>query len=178
MGVQLVLMEEQPEPLSFEELALPLLDSLFRYARWLARNESEAEDLVQEAYLKALNGFGGFAAGTNFRAWMFRILRNTFLTSRSGLRGLPPVSLDEEAQLDVVDAATPESHFLQRSNMEALRRAIEELPVEFREVLLLSDVEEMSYKEIAETLSVPIGTVTSRLVRARQKVRKALSQDR
>jgi RNA polymerase sigma-70 factor (ECF subfamily) len=178
MGVELARMEEQPERRSFEELALPLLDSLFRYARWLTRNPSEAEDLVQEAYLKALKGFDGFTPGSNIRAWMFRIVRNTFLTSRSGLRALPPVSLDEEPQLEIADGATPESHFLERANMEALRRAIEDLPVEFREVLLLSDVEEMSYKEIAETLSVPIGTVTSRLVRARQKIRKAFSRHR
>ncbi len=111
---------------------------------------------------------------------MFRIVRNTFLTSRSGLRAVPPVSLDEEPELldQMVDDATPEWHFLQRVNAEALRRAIEELPADFREVLLLSDVEEMSYKEIAETLAIPIGTVTSRLIRARQKVRMALASER
>jgi RNA polymerase sigma-70 factor (ECF subfamily) len=156
---------------SFEELALPLLDSLYRYARWLTRNPTEAEDLVQEACLKGLRGFQSFLPGSNMRAWMFRILRNTFLTSRSGLR---VVSIDEE-EIDIVDSVTPESNFMQRADAAALRRAIEELPVEFREVLLLCDVEEMSYKEIAETLSIPIGTVTSRLMRARRKVRKAFS---
>jgi RNA polymerase sigma factor (sigma-70 family) len=171
-------MEDRRERQSFEELALPLLDSLYRYARWLARDPSEAEDLVQESYLKGLRGFGGFNPGSNIRAWMFRILRNTFLTSRSGLRAVPPLSLDEEPQLvdEIADGSTPESHLLQRADADALRRSIEELPVEFREVLLLSDVEEMSYKEIAETLSIPIGTVTSRLMRARQKVRKAFSR--
>lgn len=157
---------------TFEELALPLLDALYRYARWLTRDSSEAEDLVQEAYLKGMRGFGGFHAGSSIRAWMFRILRNTFLTSRTGLRGVPTVSLDDE--MPIPDAATPELHLLQRADVESLRRAIETLPVEFREVLLMSDVEEMSYGEIAETLSIPIGTVTSRLIRARQKVRKAL----
>jgi len=172
-------MEDRRERQSFEELALPLLDSLYQYARWLTRNPTEAEDLVQEAYLKGLRGFGGFIPGSNIRAWMFRILRNTFLTSRSGLRAVPPVSLDEEPQLldAIADGATPESHLLQRADAESLRRAIEELPVEFREVLLLSDVEEMSYKEIAETLSIPLGTVTSRLMRARQKIRKAFSRE-
>jgi len=164
-------MEDGRERQSFEELAMPLLDSLYRYARWLTRNPTEAEDLVQEAYLKGLRGFGGFNPGSNIKAWMFRILRNTFLTSRSGLRAVPPEPLDEE----IADGSTPESHLLQRADADALRRAIEELPVEFREVLLLSDVEEMSYKEIAEALSIPIGTVTSRLMRARQKVRKAFS---
>ncbi len=159
------------ESRSFEELALPLLDSLYRYARWLTRNATEAEDLVQEAYLKALRGFDSFRAGSNIRAWMFRILRNTFLTSRSGLRA---ESLDEQ---EMMDAATPESQFFRRVDAQSLRRAIEQLPVEFREVLLLCDVEEMSYKEIAEMLSIPMGTVTSRLIRARQKVRKALTQE-
>ena len=163
---------------SCEELALPLLDSLYQYAWWLTRNPTEAEDLVQEAMLKGLRGFGGFIAGSNIRAWMFRILRNTFLTSRSGLRAVAPLSLDDETRFteEIADSATPESHLLQRADAAALRRAIEELPVEFREVLLLSDMEEMSYKEIAETLSIPIGTVTSRLMRARRKIRKAFSR--
>ena len=158
---------------SFEELALPLLDALYRYARWLTRDAGEAEDLVQEAYLKGLRGFGGFHAGSSIRAWMFRILRNTFLTSRTGLRAVPTVSLDDETP--IVDAATPELHMLQRADVEALRRAIENLPVEFREVLLMSDVEEMSYKEIAETLSIPIGTVMSRLSRARTELKSRLA---
>ena|SRR5882672_3581271 len=165
-------MEERGGIATFEELALPLLDALYRYARWLTRDAGEAEDLVQEAYLKGLRGFGGFHAGSSIRAWMFRILRNTFLTSRTGLRGVPTISIDDEPL--IADVATPELHLLQRADVESLRRAIENLPVEFREVLLMSDVEEMSYKEIAETLSIPIGTVTSRLIRARQKVRKAL----
>ena len=158
------------ESASFEELAVPLLGPLYRYARCLTRNATEAEDLVQEAYLKALRGFAGFAPGSNIRAWMFRILRNTFLTSRSGLRVVP---LDDE---EIVDIATPESTFLQKFDAVALRSAIDELTVEFREVLLLCDVEDMSYKEIAETLSIPIGTVNSRLIRARQKVRVALRE--
>jgi RNA polymerase sigma-70 factor (ECF subfamily) len=170
-------MEDRRDGQSFEELALPLLDSLYQYARWLSRDPAEAEDLVQESYLKGLRGFGGFLPGSSIRAWMFRILRNTFLTSRTGLRAIPTRSLDEEPRIidEMADGATPESDLLQRADAESLRHAIEDLPVEFREVLLLSDVEEMSYKEIAETLSIPIGTVTSRLIRARQKVRKALS---
>ena len=176
-GVEEVRMDDGGEPRSFEELALPLLDSLYQYARWLTRNPAEAEDLVQEAYLKGLRGFGGFLPGSNIKAWMFRILRNTFLTSRSGLRAVPPLSLDEEPHLleTIADDATPESHLLQRASADELRDAIAGLPVEFREVLLLSDVEEMRYREIAEMLSIPIGTVTSRLMRARQKIRKALS---
>ena len=176
-GVEVFRMEQRSGPQSFEELALPLLDSLYRYAWWLTRNTAEAEDLVQEAFLKGLRGFAGFLPGSNIRAWMYRIVHNTFLTSRSGLRAVPTISLDEEPRImdELADDVTPESNLLTRASGEALRLAIEDLPVEFREVLLLCDVEEMSYKEIAETLSIPMGTVTSRLVRARQKVRRSLS---
>ncbi|HEX3583446.1 MAG TPA: sigma-70 family RNA polymerase sigma factor [Thermoanaerobaculia bacterium] len=161
---------------TFEELATPLFGQLYDYAHWLTRDGSEAEDLVQETYLKAFRGFGSFSAGTNFRAWIYRILRNTFLTSRTGLRAAPQISIDEDPDEyeQLGDRNTPESLFLGRFTADALRRAIEELPLPFREVLLLSDVENMSYKEIAETLSIPVGTVTSRLMRARRRVRDAL----
>ena len=165
---------------AFEELALPLFEPLYNYARWLTHDPIEAEDLVQETYLKGLRGFGSFAPGTNFRAWMYRILRNTFLTSRSGLRAVPPVSIDEDpdAYEQISVAETPESLFFARVDSETLRSSIEALPLTFREVLVLSDVENMSYREIAETLSIPIGTVTSRLIRARQKVRNTLRGER
>jgi RNA polymerase sigma-70 factor (ECF subfamily) len=108
---------------------------------------------------------------------MFRILRNTFLTSRTGLRAVPPLSIDDETD-EVMqlpsDEATPELRLYQRANEKVLQDAIAALPLPFREVLLLSDVEEMSYKEIAETLSLPLGTVTSRLLRARRKMREAI----
>lgn len=161
---------------TFEALALPLFEPLYNYARWLARDAEEAEDLVQETYLKAFRGFGSFTAGTNFRAWIYRILRNTFLTSRSGLRGMPQVSIDEDPDRfeGLAEETTPETIFFSRANAEALQTAIEALPLPFREVILLSDVENFSYKEIAETLSIPVGTVTSRLLRARAKVREAL----
>ena len=165
---------------TFEALALPLFEPLYNYARWLTRDVDEAEDLVQETYLKAFRGFGSFTAGTNFRAWMYRILRNTFLTSRSGLRAVPPLSIDDDpVQYEgITETSTPETIFFSRANAEALRLAIEALPLPFREVILLSDIENMSYKEIAETLSIPVGTVTSRLMRARAKVREALRGSR
>jgi len=165
---------------AFEELALPLFEPLYNYARWLASDPIEAEDLVQETYLKGLRGFGSFTPGTNFRAWMYRILRNTFLTSRSGLRAVPPLSIDEDPESfeQISVSETPESLFFARADSDALRRAIEALPLPFREVLVLADVEGMSYREIAETLAIPIGTVTSRLIRARQKVRNALRGER
>jgi RNA polymerase sigma-70 factor, ECF subfamily len=160
---------------SFEELAMPLFDQLYNFAHWLTQNRQEAEDLVQETYAKALKGFSSFQSGTNFRAWMYRILRNTFLTSRTGLRVTMTVPLPEEDGPELaVEHTTPETLLVERSNRELLQSAIDELPVHFREILLLCEVEEMSYQEISETLSVPIGTVMSRLSRARRTLRERL----
>jgi RNA polymerase sigma factor (sigma-70 family) len=164
--------DDQPSP-GFEELAMPLFDSLYNFARWLAHNSNDAEDLVQETYLKALRSFASFQPGTNFRAWMFKILRNTFLSSCSTLDRRLTFATDLEDDLPVSSAisATPESLLIERSSVEACREAIEQLPVIFREVILLCDVEEASYREIAEILSIPMGTVMSRLSRARKAVR-------
>jgi len=163
---------------SFEELAMPLFDSLYNFARWLTHDREEAEDLVQETYRKALKGFPSFQPGTNFRAWMYRIMRNTFLTSRTGLKSGMTISLDSEEGESVLPATaeTPESLLIDRTNQQMVQEAIEELPVIFREVLLLCDVEEMSYQEIAETISIPIGTVMSRLARARNALRLGLTK--
>jgi len=163
---------------SFEELAMPLFDSLYNFARWLTQDREEAEDLLQETFSKALKGFSSYQQGTNFRAWMYRILRNTFLTSRSGLKSAATVSLDSEEGESVQPATadTPESLLIDRANQRMVQEAIEELPLNFREVLLLCDVEEMSYQEIAETVSIPIGTVMSRLARARNALRLALTK--
>jgi len=161
---------------SFEELAMPLFDQLYNFAHWLTQNREEAEDLVQETYAKALKGFSSFRLGTNFRAWMYRILRNTFLTSRTGLKVTMTVPLDaeEDGPELAVEHDTPETFLVERSNRELLQSAIDELPLHFREILLLCEVEEMSYQEISETLSVPIGTVMSRLSRARKILRDRL----
>jgi RNA polymerase sigma-70 factor (ECF subfamily) len=170
--------EENPSIGSFEELAMPLFDSLYNFARWLTHDREEAEDLVQETFGKALKGFPSFQQGTNFRAWIFRILRNAFLTSRTGLKSGLTVSLDSEEgeSLQPATSETPESLFLDRSNQRMVQEAIEELPVIFREVILLCDVEEMSYEEIAETISIPMGTVMSRLARARSALRLTLTR--
>jgi RNA polymerase sigma-70 factor (ECF subfamily) len=146
---------------SFEELAMPLFASLYNFAQWLTQNRDEAEDLVQETYMKALKGFASFQQGTNFRAWMFRILRNTFLTSRSGLRETMTVSIDEDDEIPAA-SHTPESEMLARADQQSVQSALERLPIPFREVILLCDAEEMSYREIAETLAIPVGTVMSR----------------
>ena len=166
----------KPQSDSFEELAMPLFDQLYNFAHWLTQNREEAEDLVQETYVKALKGFSSFQLGTNFRAWMYRILRNTFLTSRTGLRATSTVPLDsdEDGPELAVENETPETTLLKRSDSELVQGAINDLPVLYREILLLCEVEEMSYQEIAETLSIPIGTVMSRLSRARKTLRDGL----
>jgi RNA polymerase sigma-70 factor, ECF subfamily len=165
-----------PQSDSFEDLAMPLFDQLYNFARWLTQNREEAEDLVQETYTKALKGFSSFQLGTNFRAWMYRILRNTFLTSRTGLRATSsvPLDADENGPAMAVENDTPETILINRSNSQAVQNAIQGLPVHFREILLLCEVEEMSYQEMAETLSLPLGTVMSRLSRARKALREGL----
>jgi len=137
---------------------------------------ADAEDLVQETYAKALKGFASFAEGTNLRAWMFRILRNAFLNSRSGLKQKTDYLEDEETGADeaVAHQVTPEALFLASESQEAIFSALERLPVAHREIILLCDVDEMSYREIAQVLDVPAGTVMSRLARARTNLRAAL----
>ena len=164
------------QPLTgFEELAMPLFDSLYNFARWLAQNSNDADDLVQETYLKALHSFASFQPGSNFRAWIFQILRNAFLSSRSKLERRMTVAMDREDGPELaVDTETPETILMNRSNAQLVQRAMDDLPVHYREALLLCEVEEMSYQEIAEVLSIPIGTVMSRLARARKTVRRSL----
>ena len=165
-----------PQSDSFEELAMPLFDQLYNFAHWLTQNREEAGDLVQETYVKALKGFSSFQPGTNFRAWMYRILRNTFLTSRTGLRATSTVPLDAEADGPelAVEHDNPETILMRLTDSKVLQSAIDGLPVHYREILLLCEVEEMSYQEIAESLSIPIGTVMSRLSRARKTLRDVL----
>jgi RNA polymerase sigma-70 factor (ECF subfamily) len=163
---------------SFEQLAMPHFERLYNFACWLTHDRQEAEDLVQETYVKALKGFSSFQKGTNFRAWIYKILRNAFLTSRTGLKATAIVPLDledEEGAMPAVEE-TPESILLQRSDGQLVREAMEQLPVAYREILLLCEVEEMSYQEISTTLVIPIGTVMSRLSRARKALRGGLQQ--
>jgi RNA polymerase sigma-70 factor (ECF subfamily) len=159
----------------FEQLALPLFNHLYNFAHWLTQNRDEAEDLVQETYAKALKGFASFQPGTNFRAWIFRILRNTFLNSRTGLKAATiPLDVEEQEAILPAEHKTPETILLDRAGREMIQSAIEDLPVAYREVLLLCEVEEMSYQEIATTVGIPLGTVMSRLARARRRVRESV----
>ena len=158
---------------------MPLFEQLYNFAHWLAQNREEAEDLVQETYAKALRGYSSFQPGTNFRAWMYRILRNTFLTSRTGLKAKMTVPLENEENGRapvVADTQTPEAILIDRSNQALVQSALEELPVHSREILLLCEVEEMSYQEIADALEIPMGTVMSRLSRARAALRALMKQ--
>jgi RNA polymerase sigma-70 factor, ECF subfamily len=171
---------ESTASLGFEELALPLVPSLYNLARWLTANHSEAEDLMQETFLKALRGFEGYEPGTNFRAWIFRILRNTYLTSKSGLAARRTVALEDELN-DVghpeaaIDRQTPEMNLIRLSDKHTLQAAMEKLPPVLLETLLLCDVEEMKYREVAVVLEIPIGTVMSRVARARAALRDLLA---
>jgi len=157
---------------------MPLFDRLYNFAHWLTQDRQEAEDLVQETYVKALKGFSSFRPGTNFRAWIYQILHNTFLTSRTGLKSTATVPLDMESDQENLPAVsdTPESILLQRSDRQLVQEALGRLPLPYREVLLLCEFEEMSYQEISATLAIPIGTVMSRLSRARRALRQAVQE--
>jgi len=161
---------------SFEQLALPLLASLYSQAFWLTRNQAEAEDLVQETVSKALRAFDTFERHSNFKAWIFRILRNTFRTSRTAIAAARTVFLEDYPQaLDfTATAPSPEEYLIQLDNQEALVSALEQLPPPLREALLLCEVEDLEYKEIAAILDVPIGTIMSRISRARLALRQIL----
>ena len=175
--------ESGPQATAFEQLALPLLPSLYNVAFWLSRNPVDAEDLVQETFLKALRGFASFEPGSNFKAWIFRILRNTYLTSRTGLAAMRTVALEDELAGDnesgpypegTINRETPEMNLIRLGDRAALQAAMAKLPAPLLEVILLCDVEEMKYREIAAILEIPIGTVMSRIARARASLRREL----
>ena len=160
---------------TFEQLALPLFPSLYNHAFWLTHDQAEAEDLVQETFSKALGAFDSFQPGSNFKAWTIRILRNTFLTTRTGIAASRTVFLEDHPEkLDTGGGSTPEDNLIRLDNLAALHIALEQLPPQLREVLLLCEVDEIKYKDIALILDVPIGTVMSRLSRARSNLRQLL----
>ena len=163
---------------SFEDAVLPHLDAAHNLARWLTRSDSDADDVVQEAYLRAFKFFGGFH-GTGGRSWVLAIVRNTCYTwmqhNRSPQFSAP---LDDELEDIESEDLDPEELLQQSQDTEIVRRALQELPVEYREVLVLRELEEMSYKEIAGIADLPLGTVMSRLARGRKRLQKALTKHR
>jgi len=154
---------------TFEEIFLPHLDAAYNLARWIIRNEHDAEDVVQEAYMRAFKAFAGFR-GTDGRAWLLTIVRNTAFTWLKKHRREDPTTPYEEEKHSVSDVSTPRSDETVEERKEWLQKALEQLPVEFREVLVLHEMEGLPYKEIASALDIPLGTVMSRLSRARQRL--------
>jgi RNA polymerase sigma-70 factor (ECF subfamily) len=159
------------DPAAFEQDALALVDRLFAAALRLTRNEADAQDLVQDTYLRAFRSSGQFEAGTNLRGWMFTILHNTFLNQRRD-RGRSPIDTDSEAVEQAPDdreaAANPEELLLRETMDADLQAALNSLPEAYREAVWLRDVEQFSYEEIAGIAGVPIGTVMSRISRGRR----------
>ncbi len=158
----------------FEKSILPHMDDAYNLARWLTRNDVDAQDLVQESYLRAYKFFAGFRGGDS-RCWLLRIVRNTFYTwleqrRREGqTTGTEGISETLESRVSAPDAL-----LLQEADNELLREALEELPVEFREAVVMRELEGLSYKEIADVADLPLGTVMSRLARARRLLREKL----
>ena len=167
-------MQKQNKLATFEEAVLPHLGAAYNLAHWLTRNETDAQDVVQEAYLRAFRFFGGFH-GDDGRSWLLAIVRNTCYTwmqhNRSSELSVP---LDDGHEIESKDL-NPEDLVLQRADTQMVRRALEDLPLEFREVLVLRELEEMSYKEIASLTDLPLGTVMSRLARGRKRLLLALT---
>jgi RNA polymerase sigma-70 factor (ECF subfamily) len=158
----------------FERAVLPHLHAAYNLARWLTRNDHDAEDVVQEAYVRALTFFSGFR-GEDGRSWLLSVVRNTCYTWLEKHRGRgPTVSLDERIH-GATSSLNPEEIILRQASSEELRSAIEQLPAEFREVVVLRELEDLSYKEIARALSIPLGTVMSRLTRARTRLQQYFS---
>jgi|ERR1700720_3485262 RNA polymerase sigma-70 factor (ECF subfamily) len=160
---------------SFEEAALPHLGAAYNLARWLTRDDTDAQDVVQEAYLRALRHFGSFHGGDG-RPWLLAIVRNTCYTWMQQNRAPElQTAFDEEIHTLGEDHLNPETRLLKKADNELLRQALEELPAEFREVIVLRELEGLSYKQIADVAEIPIGTVMSRLARARKRLQQSLA---
>ena len=169
----------------FESMAMPFMDQLYSHALRLTKNSSDAEDLVQETYLKGYRAFSTFEEGTNLRAWLFRILTNSFINNyRKKQRSFDEEDLDDvedmylHRRLESTQTASlgmsAEDMLFERLTEEEIKDAVEDLPTQYREVVLLADVQGFSYKEIADILDIPDGTVMSRLHRGRAKLQKDL----
>jgi len=167
----------------FEAMAMPFVDALYNTAYRMTRNAEDAEDLVQETYLKAYRYYDKFEEGTNFKAWLFKIMKNTFINNYRKQQQVPPQSdfsdIEESFESVVSEDATgqiksPEEEYLENVLDEDVQRSLDELPTDYRMVVLLADLEGFSYKEIADILEVPVGTVMSRLYRGRRLLEAAM----
>lgn len=161
----------------FEKLIMPHLDAAYNLARWLTRNDADAEDVVQEAYLRAFRFFGGFH-GEDARRWLLAVVRNTCYTWLQKNRAHELTTLPDD-EMDMIESRSdnPETEFLRATERHALQQAIEALPFEFREAIVLRELEGLSYKEIATVINAPVGTVMSRLSRARRQLQKSLMKE-
>ena len=166
---------QEHELASFEAMMLPHLDAAHNLARWLMRNEQDAQDVVQEAYLRAFKSFSGFH-GSNGRAWLLTIVRNTSYTLLKKNRAADlTTTFDEEIHGSGRESVSPAAILEHAEDAELIKNAMNELPAEFREILMLRHQEELSYQEIGEILKIPVGKVMSRLARARAKLREYLA---
>ena len=166
---------KEHELASFEAMMLPHLDAAHNLARWLMRNEQDAQDVVQEAYLRAFKSFSGFH-GSNGRAWLLTIVRNTSYTLLKKNRAVDlTTTFDEEIHAVGHESVSPATILEHAEDAELIKNAMDELPPEFREILTLRHHEGLSYNEIGDILKIPIGTVMSRLARARGKLKEYLA---
>lgn len=167
--------QERNNVTRFEQAVLPHMGAAYNLARWLTRNDHDAEDVVQDAYLRAFRFFDSFRGGDS-RVWLLAIVRNTCYTWLHQRRANDlTTTFDDELHDAACDTYNPERVLLQSIDKQILREAIEELPVEFREVVILRDLEDLSYKEIAQVSGVPLGTVMSRLARGRGRLQRSLT---
>jgi RNA polymerase sigma factor (sigma-70 family) len=168
--------QEKTQQVRFEQIVLPHLDAAYNLARWLTRNDQDAEDVVQEACLRAFKFFGGFYGGDS-RAWLLTIVRNTCYSWLRHNRAHELTTPFDETIHDVeCDGLNPEALLLHQADRQLLRRALEALPVESREVIVLRELEGLSYKEIGVIADIPLGTVMSRLARARKRLQHDLAK--
>jgi len=166
---------QERELASFEETMLPHMDAAHNLAKWLLRNEEDARDVVQEAYLRAFKSFGGFH-GSNGRAWLLTIVRNTSYTLLKKNRAVDlTTTFDEEIHASGHESVSPATLLERSEDADLVREAMDKLPVDFREILVLRHLEGLSYKEIADIAQIPPGTVMSRLARARGKLKECLA---
>jgi RNA polymerase sigma-70 factor (ECF subfamily) len=170
------MLKEQDKQARFEQTVLCHIDAAFNLARWMIRNNQDAEDIVQESFLRAYKYFSSFQGG-NSRSWLLTIVRNTCYTwlHENQAQGLT-VDLNEEISGTEFGLDDPEQSLQIKVDQQSVIQALEKLPVEYRELIVLRELEEMSYKEIALIAGVPIGTVMSRLARARRRLKECLGQ--